>query len=214
MRVSHLSAKAEQEKAMVAQKAEQRRTAWIIVGLVFFAPVGILLMWMWKKNWNKVLKIVLSAVVGIFFLVVLIPGIVSDSKPATMPDGSTLPSIQEASGYLGKYEVQILSASVEKKNSYGEDLVIIVTYKWTNNSSVDTKFEYTFDEKVYQDGVSCEKAYARDLEANADSAIKPGASIEVKRAYNAKGSSGNIEVQISERYSTKTMVVKEYREGN
>jgi len=192
---------------------EGKRTVAIALGLVLFAPVGVLLMWIYKKKWNRILKIVLSAVSGIFFFACIVPAMVSGSKPATTPDGYTIPAVQEVSGHLGNYEVEILHAAVEKKGSYSDDKVIIITYKWTNNTTTDAKFEYTFDEKVYQDGILCEKAYAPDLETNADAAIKPGASIEVKRAYSSMGTSGNIEIQISERYSTKTKVVKEYREG-
>ena len=212
--VVHVSARAEQAKALAAQKNERSKTIWTIILMVVFTPIGIGLMWMWKKNWSKTTKIVLSAIFGLFFCIGIIPAMINDSKPAIAPDGSAIPAVQEASGYLGKYNVEILSAVIQKKNSYGNDKVIIVTYGWTNNGSTDEKFANIFEEKVYQDGILCEKAYASDMEVNVDANIKPGASIYVKKAYEANGDSKNIDVEIFERYSTKTKVTRDFSKDN
>jgi len=48
-----------------------QKTWVIILFLFFFAPVGIILMWLCKKKWNKNLKIILSAIFAIIFIITL-----------------------------------------------------------------------------------------------------------------------------------------------
>lgn len=42
---------------------------WTIISLIFFAPVGIFLMWFYKKDWNKNLKIALTVLSVLFFVI-------------------------------------------------------------------------------------------------------------------------------------------------
>ena len=192
-------------------KAERKRTNWTVFFLIVFAPIGIPLMWMLKKSWGKNLKIILSIICGLFFCFAIAPGLVADSKPAVASDGSTLPAVQENKGVLGKYEVEIVSAVIENESQNSDEKVIVVTYSWTNNSEKDAKFDYTFKEAVYQGGALCESAFMdSDFRSSAQALIRPGASLSVKRAYEANDYSKKIEIEISEAYSSKTKVTKTF----
>lgn len=59
----------EEEKAKLETKKKSEPPSWlVIVLLIFFAPVGIVLTWL-KKGWNIGLKIAITAIFGILFLI-------------------------------------------------------------------------------------------------------------------------------------------------
>lgn len=75
------------EQACRPQIKHQRRIimkwyqkAWVAILLLFlFSPVGIFLMWRYH-GWNKIVKIVLSSIFGLWFLLILI-GALSGNSP-------------------------------------------------------------------------------------------------------------------------------------
>ncbi len=56
-----------------------KRTWFIILALIFFAPLGLFLMWRYKTDWGKPIKVVLTAFFCIWFLGSLI-GTFSDTQ--------------------------------------------------------------------------------------------------------------------------------------
>ncbi|MGN1087299.1 MAG: hypothetical protein ACI4Q5_09705 [Porcipelethomonas sp.] len=58
------------------------KTWFVILMLIVFFPVGLWLMWAYKKNWNIIVKILITA----FFAYCFIVSIASDSKPNTSID--------------------------------------------------------------------------------------------------------------------------------
>lgn len=48
-----------------------RKTWFVILLMVLFPPMGLILMWLYKKNWNTILKILLSIVLAFNTLVMI-----------------------------------------------------------------------------------------------------------------------------------------------
>lgn len=114
---------------------------------------------------------------------------------------------------LGDYEVEIASAKFG--TSYDDKKVVIITYKFTNNSSEAQAFYFTIEESVYQNGVECEPCYVYsyngeefdDTDSNDMKQIKEGKSIDVVLAYYLNDTS-DIEVECEEVFSFSDKVVK------
>ena len=68
-----------------------QRTGWILVFLIFFFPVGCYLMWKYRPGWNKWVKWPLTAVFGLWFLIIAIASL----APASSPDSLTLSEAPE-----------------------------------------------------------------------------------------------------------------------
>lgn len=49
-----------------------QKTGWIIFFLIILAPVGFFLMWKYKKDWGKNLKIILTVIFSIWFIAILV----------------------------------------------------------------------------------------------------------------------------------------------
>ena len=47
------------------------RTGWIIFFLIFLSPLGIYLMWRYKKGWNKISKVSISILCSFWFIILL-----------------------------------------------------------------------------------------------------------------------------------------------
>ena len=106
---------------------------------------------------------------------------------------------------LGDYSVVIDSCRLAR--NYDDKPVVIVKYKYTNNSSdTATAFWVAFDDTVYQNGVGLNEAYMLDDSANYNSdnqmkEIKKGASIDVEVAYELNDTTTDIEVEVKELFS-------------
>lgn len=68
-----------------------QRTGWILVFLIFFFPVGCYLMWKYRPGWNEWVKWPLTAVFGLWFLIIAIASL----PPASSPDSLTLSEAPE-----------------------------------------------------------------------------------------------------------------------
>lgn len=68
-----------------------QRTGWILVFLIFFFPVGCYLMWKYRPGWNKWVKWPLTAVFGLWFLIIAATSL----TPASSPDSLTLSEAPE-----------------------------------------------------------------------------------------------------------------------
>lgn len=51
-----------------------QKTWFIVLALIVFAPVGVVLMWMYRKSWNTVVKAVASVVMLVIFMAAVIGG--------------------------------------------------------------------------------------------------------------------------------------------
>ncbi len=129
------------------------------------------------------------------------------SKPAETANDSN----------LGDYEVEIMSCRLAK--DYEKKPVVIVKYKFTNNSEEATSFTFALSDNVYQNGIGLTTAIVTDDSAKYSSdnqmkEIKKGASLEVEVAYVLNDTTTDIEVEVEERISfsdktiTKTFSIK------
>jgi len=118
----------------------------------------------------------------------------SKERETAAPAGEKNP-VQNGKGTIGKYEIEIISA--DKAKDYAGKNVIVITYKWTNNSDSATSFMMVFRDKVYQDGVECASTVVMKGDGfdkqSAD--IKAGAALEVKVAYKLNDDS-DISVEV------------------
>jgi len=157
--VVHTSAYAEAARMTAEQRAEGARiaaehkekktkTTWVIVLLIFLAPIGIPLMWLWMKDWHKTLKIVLSAVCGVFFLWAMIGSAMDNKNPA------------EATGPARQAET-VTTADAEKEQAIAEAAEAL------------EKAQADFDEKNFLAALkSAEEANALHASDEADSLIR------------------------------------------
>lgn len=105
---------------------------------------------------------------------------------------------QTGAGSLGDYSVEILSA--RKSTDYEDKDAIIIRYNFTNNSDEAASFMFATQSKAFQDGVELEMAMMMDDTYNSQDLtkeIKPGASIEVEKAFVLNGDSP-VEAEVTE----------------
>lgn len=103
------------------------------------------------------------------------------------------------SGKLGDYYIEITGATLDK-DYYGND-IIIVSFTWTNNSDETDSAWSLFGKEAFQDGVELDsatmlKSGTMDTKANTLD-VKPGASLEVQRAYILRNEESPVEFEIS-----------------
>ena len=174
------------KKCMNCGKSKNASNLSVILWLIFFCPVGLYLM-LKKTDWNKTLKIVLSAVYGcwiafcIFFFAV---GIFADSptEEAANTDNSTT-SITEQSESQTKTSNEKLSeimkqAETDAKNSTDADDEKAVKYLSDNINNCFESDE-TMEKFIYY-GAFLDSKYEDD---NALSKIGFQAVITVKYVY-------------------------------
>ncbi len=80
------------EKAPFYQK-----TWFMIVISILFPVVGIALMWVFKRNWNKIIKIILTVIASIWTLMLLIIVIPSGNTPSESTGETTTQAVTEES---------------------------------------------------------------------------------------------------------------------
>ncbi|MDR1464910.1 MAG: DUF5067 domain-containing protein [Oscillospiraceae bacterium] len=168
----------------------------------------------YKRVWFWIL------IIPVVLIVIAIASSGGDDKPnaqQTDANGKTIEAVQsdnkimQGAGTLGKYQVEILSAK-RQTTEYTKDELILVTYKWTNNSSNATSFLIALDEKVYQDGIECTSTIAGDGETRKEYAdLKPGATLELTLAYELINTTSPVEVEVGESFSfSDAQVVKTF----
>ena len=139
----------------------------------------------------------------------------SESENEDQGKGSADSASEESN--LGEYSVEIMGCRLAE--DYEGKAVVIVKYKFTNNSEDSTAFYTAFDDNVYQDGVGLNEAYILDDSAeyevdNQTKDIKSGANLEVEVAYELNDTETDIEVEVEELFSfddkkiTKTFSIK------
>lgn len=123
----------------------------------------------------------------------------AESKTASKAESKT--SAQD-SGKLGDYTATIESARLSK--DYEGKKIILVKYKFTNNSDKSISFASALIGKAFQDGVQLEDAMvdsSKDTKYNADNymkEIKKGASIEVECPYKLSSEKSKVEIDLTE----------------
>lgn len=104
---------------------------------------------------------------------------------------------QENEGDIGDYHIALKDAKVVKDY---DDLAVIITYMWTNNSDKTTSPKASVSLNVFQNGISLEPAFVYSENYDDESAMKnarPGATIQVQAAYYIEDMS-DIDVEATE----------------
>ena len=119
----------------------------------------------------------------------------SDTNVSTEAPGSA--TQKNPSNEIDDFVCEILGVEVGDKNHEGKPIVI-VTYKFTNNSDEADSFDLSINHTVFQNGIECEQdfVYAVMDDDNGSKEIKTGASIEVKKAYILNDTSSDIEIEL------------------
>lgn len=160
-----------------------------------------------KKITSLILAVLLTVTFSIFALGS------SESETTTTDQGTGTVEKIDNNTNLGDYKVEIVSCRLAPATGFQEKDVVIVKYKFTNNSDDAQAFYLTFEDTVYQDGIGLNECYFVDDSANYDSGnqtkeIKTGATLEVEVAYELNDSTTDIDVEVKELISFNDSVVK------
>ena len=156
-----------------------------------------------EKKKKKKKKLIIIAVVA--FVIILIAVIASggsddssseDSNASEVTSAVSAESEEKANDTVGDYKCVVKGAKL-CKDWTGKDAVLI-TYEFTNNSDSAVSFDVALDARAYQDGVGLETAILDEDTDYLDVDIKPGVTKEVKKAYNLRDTSTEIEIEVSE----------------
>ena len=156
-----------------------------------------------EKKKKKKKKWIIIAVVAV--LIILIAVIASggsddssseDSNASAVTSAVSAESEEKANDTVGDFKCVVKGAKL-CKDLTGKDAVLI-TYEFTNNSDSAVSFDVALDARAYQDGVGLETAILDEDTDYLDVDIKPGVTKEVKKAYNLRDTSTEIEIEVSE----------------
>lgn len=109
---------------------------WIM--LIFFAPVGIFLMWEFNDKMKKNTKIILSIVFAIFFLI-LVFGSAGETTVSENPSSSN----NNTSSEVNKTKVEVIDF-----NSMSEDAILT----WCNDNNLNCNIKREYSDTVPKDG--------------------------------------------------------------
>ena len=162
---------------------------------------------------NSTIKKILCllAVIAVLFAFGLCAIASSDSEGSDDDQGSDDASKNENTSNLGNYNVIIKSCRLSE--DYEGNPIAIITYAFTNNDKDPANFSFTFDHKVYQDGIGLNECLFASENANYNSDnqlkdIKQGATLEVEVAYELNDTTADLEVEVSELISFDEKIVK------
>ena len=119
-----------------------------------------------------------------------------DSNASAVTSAVSAESEEKANDTVGDFKCVVKGAKL-CKDLTGKDAVLI-TYEFTNNSDSAVSFDVALDARAYQDGVGLETAILDEDTDYLDVDIKPGVTKEVKKAYNLRDTSTEIEIEVSE----------------
>ena len=155
-----------------------------------------------KKKKKKKKWIIIAVVAVVIILIAVIASGGSDDSSSEDSNASAVTSAvsaeseEKANDTIGDYKCVVKGAKL-CKDLTGKDAVLI-TYEFTNNSDSAVSFDVALDARAYQDGVGLETAILDEDTDYLDVDIKPGVTKEVKKAYNLRDTSTEIEIEASE----------------
>ena len=163
---------------------------------------------------KKYIAVILTALLAVSFVGCSSGGNASsaaaNAAPSSSQAASSAPAESKAEpkaeskaasdkGTIGDYDVAIESARLSK--DYNGKKVIMVKYKFTNNSDNAASFGASLIGKAFQDGVELENATVTDdKEYNANNylkEVKKGASLEAESAYKLSNEKSKVEVEVT-----------------
>lgn len=131
---------------------------WVM--LIFFAPVGIFLMWEFDKKMKKNTKIILTIIFSLFFIIILLN---SDNNGTTSSSSGTYSSNTSSSTTNSKKKVEIINFTNMKEHE-------ILT--WCKEKNITCNFKREYSNTIAKD------AYIKQS-VNAGEKINEGSTITV-----------------------------------
>lgn len=129
------------EKTVINNQNKFYEKQWFMwVMLVFFAPVGIFLMWKFNNTFQKKTKIILTIVFAIFFIIVASN---SGENTATNDSSSSNNNNSTPSTEVSKKKVTIIDFSSMKEHE------ILI---WCNDNNLTCNFKREYSNTVVKDG--------------------------------------------------------------
>lgn len=170
-----------------------------------------------KRKTTKVLLIVLFSLIAFVCIGAAIGN--KSSEKDNMPIERSTQSVSSGSsfkaertkkkdGVIGDYVVLLKNAEVVK-STFDGDIILVVTYSFTNNSDKSASFDLSISDKAFQNGVETGAVYSRygiedayDFEASSRE-IQPGITLDVQEAYELNDTTSDVLIEISKLFSFK-----------
>lgn len=153
-----------------------KKTGWIIFFLIFLAPLGIFLMWKYKKTWKQNLKVVMSVCFAIWFIFLVIT---NQENPHPTNDNETLLQSQttsnesshsnstEKDSLYDTETTELIQTEIIQTNTIESEPTIMVWIndtgtKYHNNpacSGMQNAYEITKEEALNMGKEACKKCY-------------------------------------------------------
>lgn len=114
-----------------------QRTAFTVIMLILFFPVGLVLMWVYRKNWKTAVKVIISVLCAI----IILPAVFGDDSDSQNEDAVVYENQDEAQNNDGDEAENPLETELEQFNS-GE-------YAYISNDDLSAYAVNMPGEKVY-----------------------------------------------------------------
>lgn len=124
-----------------------QKTWFIILALIVFAPVGVVLMWMYRKSWNTVVKAVTSVVMLVIFMAAVIGGGSDNAKTVAT---TTMKTVEETTTVETTVDISAMT-NEEKLEHFAKNVdVAFISYEdssvTVDVSAVNLLVETSWDE--------------------------------------------------------------------
>lgn len=117
-------------------------------------------------------------------------------EPTPEPVKEPEPAADKRSGNLGNYHVEIKAGRLAE-NEDGST-AIVIKFAWTNNSDKTTSASLAFMEAAFQNGIEIDSCYPSEYDRDSyGKDIRPGATLEVERAFKLASETAPVEVEIT-----------------
>ena len=110
----------------------------------------------------------------------------------------TVPPGGRSSGTLGNYQVEILSAVLDR-DEFGIP-VIVVTYNWTNYSAASVRPSSTVLERAFQDNLPLSPVSMNGMLSSSETGlrdVRPGATVQIQTAFALSDQRSVVEFELA-----------------
>ncbi len=129
--------KSEGDIQMSNKKTFYKTTWFMWLALILFAPAGIVLLWVYHKQYSKNVKIILSVIFAIFFIIEIIVGNSTDNtiQTANTPETTIIPANETVPEPTSKPDTK---PTPEQKQDEKIDVVLDVSVNKNNGKPIFT----------------------------------------------------------------------------
>lgn len=95
---------------------------------------------------------------------------------------------------VGDFVVEV--TSIESSKDFAGKPVLVVDYKFSNNSERSASFGMSISHKAFQNGIEAVVSYDPKFSENLLTEIRPGASLNIRRAYTLVDITSAVELEV------------------